>query len=67
MEFCAEMMKRFDENNNFFNWIIFSDEANYMDLSIDTIADLTSACLRACVRACVCAYVYVCVRVCASQ
>jgi len=40
MEFCAEMMRRFDENNNFFIWIVFSDEANYMDLSIYTIADI---------------------------
>jgi hypothetical protein len=29
MEFCEEMMRRFDGDNNFFNWIVFSDEATF--------------------------------------
>lgn len=29
LEFCEEMMLRYDENRNFFNWICFSDEATF--------------------------------------
>jgi len=39
MEFCTEIMKQFDKNDNFFNWII-KRHLNYMDLSIDKIADI---------------------------
>jgi len=28
MEFCAEI-RRFDENNNFFNWTVFSDKTTF--------------------------------------
>jgi len=27
MEFCVEMMRQFDKNNNLSNWIVFSDKA----------------------------------------
>ena len=30
MEFCDIMMRKFDENQNFFNRIVFSDEATFM-------------------------------------
>lgn len=29
MEFCDDMMRRYDNNNHFFNWICFSDEATF--------------------------------------
>jgi len=29
MEFCAEIIRWIDENNNFFNWTIFSDETTF--------------------------------------
>lgn len=29
VEFCDEMMRRYDEDNQFFNWICFSDEATF--------------------------------------
>src|SRR5215467_5317971 len=29
IEFCEEMMRRYDENHQFFNWICFSDEATF--------------------------------------
>ena len=28
-QFCDEMMRRYDENNQFFNWICFSVEATF--------------------------------------
>jgi len=27
--FCEEMMRRYDRNHQFFNWICFSDEATF--------------------------------------
>jgi len=29
IEFCEEMMRRYDGNHQFFNWICFSDEATF--------------------------------------
>jgi len=38
MEFCEEIIRRFDENNNFFDIIVFSNEASFkLHLSIADI------------------------------